>query len=75
MNFIIDNVLSAIEKERPELARWAESKRDELPDTGKLDALRWVVFDLDARNKTIAAKTLGIAEADLEPLKRVLQVI
>lgn len=39
------------------------------------DVLRWVCFDLDARNLKIACRTLGIAESDIEPLKRVLQVI
>ena len=75
MNFIIDDVLNAIEKERRSLASWAQDKRHSLADTDKLGALRWLAFDLDAQNNRIAAKTLGIAEADLEPLKRVLQAI
>ena len=41
MNFIIDDALTAIERERPELAGWCEDKRHELPDQGKLEALRW----------------------------------
>ena len=61
MNFIIDDALTAIERERPELAGWCEDKRHELPDQGKLEALRWVVFSLDERNRAIAAKALGIA--------------
>ncbi|EBH4029495.1 hypothetical protein CXH73_24490 [Salmonella enterica] len=75
MNFITDLVLDAIEKERPELADWCEDKRHELPDSGKLEALRWVVFQLDAENQQIAAHALGIAFADLAPLARVLQVV
>lgn len=75
MNFIIDDALTAIERERPELAGWCEDKRHELPDQGKLEALRWVVFSLDARNRAIAAKALGIALDDLPALGRVLQVI
>lgn len=30
MNFIIDDVLNAIEKERPSLASWAQDKRHSL---------------------------------------------
>ena len=75
MNFIIEDVLQAIAKERPELESWAEDKAHELADGGKLEALRWVCFDLDARNLKIACKTLGIEERDIEPLRRVLHVI
>lgn len=75
MNFIIDDALTAIERERPELAGWCEDERHELPDQGKLEALRWVVFSLDERNRAIAAKALGIALDDLPALGRVLQVI
>ncbi len=75
MNFIIEDVLQAIAKERPELESWAEDKAHELADQGKLEALRWVAFDLDARNLKIACKTLGIEERDIEPLRRVLRVI
>lgn len=75
MNFITDDVLRAIESERPELASWAEDKRHSLADAGKLEALRWVVFDLDAKNQLIACKTLGILPADMPALKRVLQVL
>lgn len=75
MNFIIDQVLSSIERERPDLAEWCEDKRHEMPDAGKLDALRWVVFGLDAKNRAIAAQALGIGLDDFEPLKRVLQAI
>ena len=75
MNFIVDDVLRAIAAERPELESWAEDKAHELADGGKLETLRWVCFDLDARNLKIACRTLGIAESDIEPLKRVLQVI
>lgn len=74
MNFIIDRVLDAIEGERPEMADWCEDKRHELPDSGKLEALRWVV-QLDEQNQQIAARALGIDFADLAPLQRVLQVI
>lgn len=75
LNFIIDDVLNAIAKERPELENWAEDKAHELQDSGKLEALRWVAFDLDAQNLKIACKTLGIEERDIEPLRRVLRVI
>lgn len=75
MNFIIDQVLSAIEQERPELAAWCKAKRHEMPEGGKLDALRWVVFGLDSDNRIIAARALGIRLSDFEPLKRVLQAI
>jgi len=75
MNFIIEDLLQAIAKERPELESWAEDKAHELADSGKLEALRWVAFDLDARNLKIACKTLGIEERDIEPLRRVLSVI
>lgn len=75
MNFIIDDVLRAIAAERPDLESWAEDKAHELQDSGKLEALRWVCFDLDARNLKIACKTLGIEERDIEPLRRVLHVI
>lgn len=75
MNFIIEDVLQAIAKERPELESWAEDKAHELADQGKLEALKWVAFDLDARNLKIACKTLGIEERDIEPLRRVLRVI
>lgn len=75
MNFITDDVLTAIEKERPELGSWAEDKRHLLADSGKLESLRWVAFDLDARNLKIACKTLGISEDDIPALRRVLQVI
>lgn len=75
MNFIVDDVLKAIEKARPDLESWVEDKRHSLADTGKLDALRWVVFELDAGNRAIAGKTLGIAQADLAALQRVLRVI
>lgn len=75
MNFIIEDVLQAISKERPELESWAEDKAHELADQGKLEALKWVAFDLDARNLKIACKTLGIEERDIEPLRRVLRVI
>lgn len=75
MNFIIDHVLSSIERERPDLAEWCEDKRHEMPDAGKLDALRWVVFGLDAKNRSIAAQALGIRLDDFEPLKRVFQAI
>lgn len=75
MNFIIEDVLQAIAKERPELESWAEYKAHELADQGKLEALRWVAFDLDACNLKIACKTLGIEERDIEPLRRVLRVI
>ena len=44
-------------------------------DSGKLEALRWVVFDLDAKNKVIASRVLGIQLADLDALRRVFQVI
>lgn len=74
MNFIIEHVLDAIEGERPEMADWCEDKRHELPDNGKLEALRWVV-SLDTPNKKIAARALGIQYSDLEPLERILQVI
>ncbi|HHR4362622.1 TPA: hypothetical protein ACS52O_004752 [Salmonella enterica] len=74
MNFITDLVLDAIEGERPEMADWCEDKRHELPDNGKLEALRWVV-SLDTPNKKIAARALGIQYSDLEPLERILQVI
>ncbi len=72
---ILDDVLPAIERERPELAQWCEDKRHELPDQGKLEALRWVVFGLDTRNRAIAAAALGIALDDLPALGRVLQVV
>lgn len=75
MNFIIERVLDAIEGERPGMAEWCENKRHELPDSGKLEALRWVVFTLDTPNKKIAARALGIEYSDLEPLGRVLQQI
>ena len=75
MNFITDLVLDAIEKDRPEMADWCEDKRHELPDSGKLEALRWVVCSLDEENQQIAARALGIDFADLAPLQRVLQVI
>lgn len=75
LNFIIDDVLRAIAAERPELEGWAEDKAHELADNGKLEALRWVAFDLDAQNLKIACKTLGIEERDIEPLRRVLRVI
>ena len=74
MNFITDLVLDAIEKDRPEMADWCEDKRHELPDNGKLEALRWVV-SLDTPNKEIASRALGIQYSDLEPLERILQVI
>lgn len=35
--------------------------------------MRWVIFYLDAGNRVIAGKTLGIAEGDLAALARVLQ--
>ena len=72
---IIEDVWTAIERERPELAQWCEDKRHELPDQGKLEALRWVVFGLDTRNRAIAAAALGIALDDLPALGRVLQVV
>jgi hypothetical protein len=75
MNFIFDQVIDAIEKERPELEGWCEDKRAEYMDMGKLEALRWVAFSLDAKNQTIACRALGIAETDLPALKRILQVI
>lgn len=75
LNFIIDDVLRAIAEQRPELESWAEDKAHELADGGKLEALKWVAFDLDAQNLKIACKTLGIAESDIEPLRRVLRVI
>ena len=75
MNFIIDDVLRAIELERAELASWCDDKRHSLGDSGKLEALRWVVFDLDAKNKVIASRVLGIQLADLDALRRVFQVI
>lgn len=74
MNFITERVLDAIAAERPEMADWCEDKRHELPDSGKLEALRWVV-QLDEQNQQIAARALGIAFADLAPLERVLQVV
>lgn len=74
MNFITERVLDAIAAERPDMADWCEDKRHELPDNGKLEALRWVV-SLDTPNKKIAARALGIDFADLAPLQRVLQVI
>lgn len=75
MNFITDLVLDAIEKDRPEMADWCEDKRHELPDSGKLEALRWIVNQLDAQNQRIACRALGIQYNDLEPLQRILQVI
>lgn len=75
MNFITDDVLKAIEKARPDMASWVEDKRHSLADAGKLESLRWVAFDLDAKNRAIACKTLGIQEADIEPLRRILRVI
>ncbi|MCL8603849.1 hypothetical protein NAB30_17485 [Proteus mirabilis] len=56
------------------MADWCEDKRHELPDNGKLEALRWVV-SLDTPNKEIASRALGIQYSDLEPLERILQVI
>lgn len=75
MNFIYERVLDAIEKERPKMAGWCEDKRHELHDTGKLEALRWIVFSLDRQNKEIACRALGIQYSDLEPLGRILHVI
>lgn len=75
MNFIYKRVLDAIEKERPEMSGWCEDKRHELPDSGKLEALRWVVYQLDGQNKQIAARALGIQHSDLQALDRILQVI
>jgi len=75
MNFIIDTVLNAIANERPELAKWCEDKGHELPDKGKIEALRWVVFSLDKKNQLIAAKALGIEHSDFDALARVLHVI
>ena len=42
MNFIIADVLNAIEKERQSLSSWAEDKRQTLADLDKLQALRWL---------------------------------
>lgn len=75
MNFIVVDVLAAIERQRPELADWCRDKRLELVDQDKLGALRWIVFELDARNKVIASSALGISLEDFAPLKRVLQAI
>lgn len=75
MNFITDDVLAAIEKERPEMASWVEDKRHELADYGKLESLRWVAFSLDSRNLAIACKTLSISPDDLPALRRILNVI
>ena len=75
MNFIADDVLAAIEKARPDLASWVEDKRHSMADSGKLDALRWVAFDLDAGNLRIACKTLGISPDDIPALQRVLRVV
>lgn len=75
MNFITDDVLAAIEKARPDLASWVEDKRHSMADTGKLDALRWVAFDLDAGNLRIACETLGILPGDIPALQRVLRVL
>ena len=75
MNFIIEDALTAIEKERPELAGWCEDKRHELADQGKLEALRWLVFNLDQKNRAIAAKALGIALDDFPAVGRELQVL
>lgn len=75
MNTIIDTVLAAIEKERPQLAGWCEDQRHSLPDEGKLEALRWVAEKLDGQNRAIAARALGIMDDDLDALGRVLQVV
>lgn len=75
MNFITDDVLKAIEKNRPDLTSWVEDKRHTLANDGKLESLRWIAFDLDAKNRAIACKTLGINEADIEALRRILWVI
>ncbi|KGG87686.1 hypothetical protein P245_19740 [Comamonas thiooxydans] len=75
MNFITEDVLRAIEEQRPDLASWAEDKRHTLADAGKLESLRWIAFDLDATNRAIACKTLGIHDADIEALRRIFRVI
>lgn len=46
MNLLIGNVLTATERERPELPKWCEDKRNELLDSGEMEALHWIVFEL-----------------------------
>ena len=72
---IIETVLDAIEKERPQLASWCEDQRHSLADQGKLESLRWVTERLDGQNKGIAARALGIMDDDLDALGRVLKVV
>lgn len=78
MNYILSTALDAIAAQRPNLTSWCEDKRHALADADKLEALRWIVFKLDASNRGIAAKALGVRAEDLEPqsaLGRVLRAI
>ena len=75
MNFITERVLDAIAAERPDMADWCEDKGHELPDSGKIESLRWVANELDVQNQQIAARALGIQYSDFDALRRILEVI
>lgn len=74
MDGIFSQCMGAIVKARPELMGWVDEKSIEFENATRLDVLRWIAFSLDARNKQIVAQELGVSLADLEGLKRVLQV-
>lgn len=74
-DWLISTALDAVAKERPELAGWCASKKTEEADRDRLGALRFVCNGLDERNRAIAAKAIGVSDADLEACARVLKAI
>jgi hypothetical protein len=75
VSHLVDTALATIKRERPDLASWCETKGIELSGADKLESLEWMCFKLDVQNCEIAVRAVGIAPADVEPLKRVLRVI
>jgi hypothetical protein len=74
-DWLASTALAAIEAARPDLAGWVRTKAIELADADRLQALRWVVRDLDAGNQAIVADALGVTLPDLRATARVLQAI
>ena len=74
-DWLLTKTLDAIAAARPEMAKWCKDKAIEEAGRDRLGALRFVCNTLDANNREIAARAIGVDIDDLEACGRVLREI